>query len=669
MLSGPIAKYSFLASAMFFLASAFGQAGRATLKDILSGENIAPAVSEYQIRQYISRQIVPPPSPVSREVWTVEANRIRQRALRDVVFRGWPSDWVNSPPKFEEVAAIETGNGYKLHKLRYEIVPGFFSTAILYEPDHLQGKVPAILNVLGHGASKAAEYSQKLCINYAKRGIMALTLEWFGAGELGEPENNHWNGAHLDLVGSNELGLFYLEMRRGLDFLYNHPNVDRSHLGMTGFSGGGWQTIILSSLDERVTAAMPVAGFASLRTRIEVKGNGDLGDVEQTATDLFYGLDYTHLTAMMVPRPTQLVYNAEDNCCFRAALVKPLIFDSIAPIYKLYGKQEALGWYENRDPGTHNDEQDNREHSYRFFSKVFGLPVVDTETPVPRELKTYDELVVGLPRDNLTILGLARKLANENQWPSVPAAALERAAWAKAQRKDLAEVVRYKPVKINYAQALATTKHLAVETKSFLFLISNGLTANGVWLRAIGTSDHAPVTVILNDAGKKVVDREVADRINRGEQVLALDLLFMGDAWRDKPDPATYTQTDAASYTHILHGIGDRAIGLQAAQLIAVSHWARQRYGVENLQLEVTGMRSQVAGLIAAALEPSLFEKVVIHEGISRLAFLLEKPVSYDEAPELFCLDLYKKFDIDRLALIAAPTEVTTEKLLQIPGR
>ena len=663
MFSSRIAKYSFLVMAMFLAAaSAFAQADPEMLKDVLTGENLAPAVAEFQVRQYILGRIAPPPNPVSSEAWTAEANRIRQHVLRDVVFHGWPADWVNSPPRFEEVGVIETGDGYKLRKLRYEIVPGFFSAAILYEPDHLEGKVPAILNVHGHVGpeGKAVEFKQKRCINYAKHGIMALNLEWFSYGELGNPENSHWNGAHLDLVGSNELGLFYLEMRRGLDYLYNHPSVDRSRLGVTGLSGGGWQTIILSSLDERVRMAMPVAGFSSFRTRVEVKEYGDLGDVEQSGTDLLEGQDYTHLIALMAPRPTQLAYNAEDNCCFRAALVKPLIFDAIAPIYKLYGKEDALGWYENRDPGTHNYQQDNREQSYRFFTKVFGLPLVDKEIPVGPELKTYDELVVGLPKDNLTILSLARKLASENPRPPVPSATVERAAWAKAERKQLAEVVRYKPVKINDAQAISMTKHLGVETKSFIFVMSNGLTANGVWLRAIGIGDHAPVTVILNDAGKKAAGAEVADRINRGEQVLALDLVFNGDAWGRR--------SKAAAFTEILHGTGDRPIGLQAAQLIEVSRWARQRSGARNLRLEITGMRSQVAGLVAAALEPDLFAKVIVHEGISSLGFLLEKPVAFHEAPELFCLDLYKKFDVDRLALIAAPAEVSTEKVMQIPS-
>ena len=124
------------------------------------------------------------------------------------MFRGWPAEWVNSPPKFEAVGVMEGGPGYRFRKFRYEIVPGFQTTAILYEPLSMTGKIPAVLNVNGHvGApGKAVEYKQKRCINFAKHGILALSLEWFNCGELFLPEDAHWFGAHLDLVGMNEGG-------------------------------------------------------------------------------------------------------------------------------------------------------------------------------------------------------------------------------------------------------------------------------------------------------------------------------------------------------------------------------------------------------------------------------------------------------------------------------
>jgi hypothetical protein len=63
---------------------------------------------------------------------------------------------------------------------------------------------------------------------------------------------------------------------------------------------------------------------------------------------------------MMAPRPMLLAYNAEDDCCFRAPVVRPLAFDGIRPIYALFDRQNEIQWHENRDPGTHNYQLDNR---------------------------------------------------------------------------------------------------------------------------------------------------------------------------------------------------------------------------------------------------------------------------------------------------------------------
>ncbi len=640
-----------LLTSVFACGYAFGQSDPDEISQVLGEEILAPSAALHQIKSYILSRVAPPPSATSAQQWTEQARRLRQHLLQEVVFHGWPDEWVNSPPKFEDIGVIETGQGYRLRKLRYEIVPGFQSVAILYEPERLQGKLAAILNVNGHVGppGKAVEYKQKRCINFAKHGILALNVEWFFFGELRQEGNQHWYGAHLDLVGANGLGIFLLEMRRGLDYLYNYPNVDRNRVGVTGLSGGGWQTIFLSSLDERVKVAVPVAGYSSVATKVEARKYGDLGDIEQNGTDLLAGLDYTHLTAMMAPRPTLLVYDAEDDCCFRGPLVKPLIYDGVRRFFRLYGKEDIFQWYENRDPGSHNYQLNNREQAYQFFSRQFGLPSIEKETPVGQEIKSYDELVVGLPKDNLTILGLARKLANGIARRPVPSDSAAKSGWANAEREKLSSVVRYKPVQLRRVWTIANTKHRGIETLSYMFEMDNGLCASGVWLKGIVTPEKAPVVIVLNDLGRKAAASDASERVDRDEQVLALDLTFFGDAWKDN---------EPFSYAQILDGEGDRPLGMQAAQLIRISQWIRERAGAQKVRLESRGIRTQTIGLVAAALQPDLFSEVSVHEGMSSLAWVLQKPVTFDEAPELFCLDLYKEFDLDRLATIAAPAQV-----------
>ncbi len=632
--------------------SGLAQSEVAQIQPILREEILPPAVALFQLKQHVLQRVPAPPAPASADEWTAESKRIRESLLNDVVFHGWPKEWVNSAPRFEDVGTIEAGPGYRMRKLRYEIVPGFYSAAILYEPDRLTGKVPAIVNVNGHVGpiGKAVEYKQKRCIQFAKMGMLALNLEWLAFGELKNKENQHWFGAHLDLVGMNEVGLFYLAMRRGLDYLWEHPNADRQRMGVTGLSGGGWQTITLSSLDERVTASVPVAGFASTRTRVEAREHGDLGDVEQNATDFLVKIDYPHLVALRAPRPTLLAYNAEDDCCFRGPMTKPHIYDAIRPIYRLYGKEDALQWHENRDPGNHNYQLDNRVAAYRFFSKYFGLQPVDSEAAIDAEIKSYEELEVGLPQDNLTILGLARKVAASNPVPPVPSDPGQRDRWTSAGRENLRAVVRLRPVEISSIWNVMNTKNKGVETLSYQFLMSNELSATGVLLRSITSPVDSPATIVLHDKGKGEASSIVSDRMNRGEQVLAADLLFIGDS---------YKGLDTAGYAEILHGMGDRALGMQVAQLHALTQWVRKLSAGGKVRIEAAGPRSQVAALTAAALQPELYSAVSVSDGMQSLGYLLAKPVEFEEAPELFCLDLYRQFDVSQIAALAAPAHVT----------
>ena len=45
------------------------------------------------------------------------------------------------------------------------------------------------------------------------------------------------------------------------DTLAAYPHVDANRIAFTGLSGGGWQSIVISSLDTRVALTDRVAGF------------------------------------------------------------------------------------------------------------------------------------------------------------------------------------------------------------------------------------------------------------------------------------------------------------------------------------------------------------------------------------------------------------------------
>ncbi|HEV2133286.1 MAG TPA: hypothetical protein VGR47_03405 [Terracidiphilus sp.] len=617
-------------------------------------------VVTYQMQQFLQDRAPQLAQPASAQQWTAQAQRIREHVLNDVIYHGWPKEWIDAPPHFEDVGAVPVpaGAGYRAEKFRYEIVPGFYSTAVLYQPEHLEGKVPAVLDVLGHfPTGNSMPFQQKLCINEVLRGMIALSLAFVDQGELKVDGNQHYFGSDLDLVGVSGVGLFYLAMRRGLDYLYDDPHVDRNRIAMTGQSGGGWQTLMLSSMDTRVKVAIPVAGFTSLEGRLE-RIPGEPGDYEQLAPELLDGQGYQTFAAMLAPRPTLESNNAEDSCCFRAPLVKPDIYDAIRSFFALYGKEDAFAFHSDNEVLAHNYDRDNRQQTYRFLDKWFGLPDKPDEIPVGQELNSYSQLAAGLPANNLTILGLARQFAAKLQHAAIPETPPGRAGWAQSERAKLAKVVNYQPVTVSHPWYMTDTDHNTVKSISFRFGMSNGLSATGVWIKSEWTPDGAPLTVIMNDGGREGADKEVWDNypeaayaVERGDQVLVLSVLFTGD-----DDPAG---GEPGRFAYMMNAVGAPPLGLEAAQLIGITQWAQQHWHPSKTTLESSGYRMQVVSLVAGALEPHLYGSITIHKGIHSLSYVLDSALSSDRVPDMFCRDFYKDFDLDMLKAMTAPAHVS----------
>ena len=254
---------------------------QADVKTLLGSRILSPGTPQREVISFTESRVPPMPVITSKAQWEAHARVLRQRVLDEIVFRGEAAKWRTATSSVQWMETISGGPGYRIRKVRYEALPGLWIPALLYEPEGLtknSGRIPVVLNVNGHDRpnGKAAKYKQIRCINQARRGMLALNVEWLGMGQLHKPEYGHYLMNQLDLCGTSGLAPFYLSMSRGIDLLLEHPNADPQRVAVAGLSGGGWQTITISALDTRVTLSDPVAGYSSLLTR--TRNFSDLGD-------------------------------------------------------------------------------------------------------------------------------------------------------------------------------------------------------------------------------------------------------------------------------------------------------------------------------------------------------------------------------------------------------
>lgn len=624
---------------LLLVGPAFTDAARGqTLDEVLSKRIVSQADVDLKHRDFVLQRIQPLTLPESKDVWQMEADAIRQRILDEVVFQGVPKAWRDSVPDVVQMGVIETKHGYRIRKMRFEALPGLWIPALLYEPDKLTEKTPVVLNVNGHAATgKSTDYKQLRCINLAKRGILALNLEWIGMGQLRTPGFTHNHLAKMDLCGVSGLSVFYLSMSRGIDVLLDHQHADPERLAVTGLSGGGWQTIILSSLDTRVKLAVPVAGHSALAQRVAHRNS--IGDLEQNPNDLASIADYVTLNALMVPRPLHLIYNKTDTCCFVASTVKANTYEPVIPFYKQAGVPNRLSYYENSDPGTHNYEQDNREQLYAFLKKHFvpNATWPTTEISSEDEVLTHEALNIELPQDNADFDSLAAKFAAK-----LPVAL---GGNRNDQRDQLRSVLRFEDDVVTKQKTIAKADVDGLQIESKSLDTGRGWTIPVRIIESVKASPDAATIVFLSDKGSSDKAR-LTGLAGDKTHVVAVDPVLFG---QNTPSGILYQNS------MLIATVGERPLAVQVAQLLAV---IRECGGDRPAHLHSDGPRASLVARCAAALDGgTLIHGVTATGEVKSLKSFVQPSASYAVTPEVYCFGLLEHFDIETLKQLATKGE------------
>jgi len=161
----------------------------------------------------------------------------------------------------------------------------------------------------------------------------------------------------------------------------------------------------------------------------------------------------------------------------------------------------------------------------------------------------------------------------------------------------------------------------------------------------------------MSDEGRKSLAVEAANAVAHGEAVLIFDPVLIGENI-----PGTAEHSQLTNIAQMINTIGERPLGLQAAQLIAVTKWlqlgeldgsstlgskASHANIVTKVRMETSGPRTQTIASVSAALKPDLFSALDAHHSIASFNEVFRTPLTYRQAPELMCLDLYRYFDFN----------------------
>lgn len=312
-----------------------------------------PAVKQSASPFHTLNDTFAPPHVTSVEAWQRRAAWLREHVLASAGLLPLPDKTPLNPVVFGEI----THEGYTVSKVYFESLPGFYVTGNLYRPAG-DGPFPAVLSPHGHWAYGRLENSPLVsapgrAINLARQGFVVFTYDMIGYNDSRQLPHT-FGGKRETLWGLSLSGLQLWNSIRGLDFLQSLPYVRREAIGVTGESGGGTQTFLLSAVDDRVAVAVPVNMIS-----LHMQG----GCLCENPPGLRLDTTNVEIAATIAPRPLLMVSATGDWTKNTLESEYP----AVRSIYTLLDAQDRV--HAVRFTAEHNYNKDSREAMYAWMAR------------------------------------------------------------------------------------------------------------------------------------------------------------------------------------------------------------------------------------------------------------------------------------------------------------
>lgn len=533
-------------------------------------------------------------------------------------------------PLNPRITEVLQKDGYRIEKLVFESMPGFYVVGCVFIPDGIKGKAPAILNVIGHDQEAfRAELYQQVYLNLVKKGFIVLAIDPIGQGEdvqffdpeigetgfskVGYTVVEHNYAGNLTFLSGKPLARYFAwDGIRSIDYLVSRDDVDPDRIGVTGFSGGGTVTSYVSALDERVKVSIPSSWSTACRRHTETKGTQDaetnfVGGIKA-------GITLEDLLEVRAPKPTLMTFTSRDQ--YLSIQGAREAFQEAKKAYRSYGKEDMIQMVE--DDYVHWLTPKIRLAIYSFFMKHLDVKGDPAEEEV--EILSVEELKV-------TPTGNVIDWLNGENVQSINAKETE--PLLKDLEKSRKNITAHIEKTVKKAQEISGYIAPAYSDGDPFFNGRYQRDKYSVGRYAIkGEGDYVipmllfvpntkmtryPAVIYLHPEGKvteAMPDGQIEKLVKNGFIVAAPDVVGIGECKN------TVTREGADDYTGVL--IGRSTPGIQAGDIVRVVNYLKHLDNVDPEKIGAVGIDEMCIPLMhAVAFEPSIKNLTLVGSPVS----------------------------------------------------